>query len=154
MLDAGDRIAVARRAADGDQNISRAHTPAVGKLDGMRIDHDGAAFDDGDAGIFQRLGVGGLETSDFFIFVGDQGRPIKRPLRHRPAITCRILEFGAEARGVDQKLLGHAAANDAGAADPIFLGQHHPRAALGGHARGANAPGTAAYDEIVDVEIR
>ena len=35
VLDAGNRIAIGRRAAGGDQNVGRAHAPAVGKLDAV-----------------------------------------------------------------------------------------------------------------------
>ena len=64
VLDAGDRIAIARRAAGGDQDIGRAHAIAVRQLHRMGVGEHGAAFDDGDAGLLQRRGVGRLEPRD------------------------------------------------------------------------------------------
>ena len=48
VLDAWNRIAVAWRAAGGDQDISRTHTLAVRQLYRMRVGDDGAGFDNGD----------------------------------------------------------------------------------------------------------
>ena len=153
MLDAGNGIAVSRRAAGRDQDMACAHALAVRQLHIVRVGDDGAVFDDGDAGFFQRHRVGGFEPADFLVFVGNERRPVERRLRHRPAIAGGVLEFAAKARRIDEKLLRHAAANDAGAADAIFLREHHPRAMLRGDARGAHAARATAYDKKIDVVI-
>jgi hypothetical protein len=75
-------------------------------------------------------------------------------MRHGPAVTGSIFEFGMKPRRIDQELLGHAAANDAGAAEPIFLGNHDAGAMLGGNARRAYAARSASNDEKIDVALR
>jgi hypothetical protein len=42
-------------------------------------------------------------------------------------------------RGVDEELLGHAAADDAGAAEAVFLGDRDPLAQRRGEPPGAHA---------------
>ncbi len=153
VLDAGNRIAVARRAAGRDQDMAGAHAIAIRQLHGVRIDEHGAAFDDLDAGFAERRAIGRFEPRDLAILVGDQRRPVERGLRHRPAEAGGVLEFAAKARRIDQKLLRHAAADDAGAAEAIFLGDHDARAMLGGDARGAHAARSASDDEKIDVVI-
>ena len=74
-------------------------------------------------------------------------------MRHGPAEARGVLEFAVETRGIDQKLLRHAAADHAGAAEPVFLGDHHPRAVPRGDARGAHAARAAADDKQIDVVI-
>jgi hypothetical protein len=59
----------------------------------------------------------------------------------------------AEARGVDQQLLRHTAADHAGAADAVLLGEHHAGAVAGRDARGAHATRAAADDEEVGVQV-
>src|SRR6516164_5078686 len=54
-----------------------------------------------------------------------------------------------EAARIDQKLLRHAAADHAGAADAPVLGDHHLRAVAGGDAGGAHSAGAGADDEEV-----
>ena len=72
---------------------------------------------------------------------------------HAPAETLGVLEVVAEPAGVDEQLLRHAAADDAGAAEPILLGDPDPGAVLGGHARRPNAARAAADHEKVEVEF-
>ena len=57
---------------------------------------------------------------------GDQRRPVEARLADGPAEAGGILELVGEAAGVDQELLRHAAADDAGAADPVLLGDRRP----------------------------
>src|SRR5690606_36081440 len=81
-------------------------------------------------------------------------RPVKLGALHRPAEGFRLLEVERKAACVHQKLLRHAATDDAGAADAVLLGDHDARAMLGGDARGAHAARPAADDEQIDVELR
>ncbi len=154
VLDAGDFVAVAWRSAGRDQNMRRPDAIAVRHLHGVGIGQRGAVLDDFDAGLRQERAIGRLQPRDLLVLVGDQRRPVERGVRHGPAEAGGILEFAVEARGIDQKLLRHAAADDAGAAEAIFLRQHHARAVLRGNARGAHAARAAADDEQIDVEIR
>src|SRR5437763_1662328 len=52
----------------------------------------------------------------------------------------------------DRDVLGHAAADHAGAADPVVLANADPRAVAGGDPRGPHAAGAGAHDEQVVVE--
>ena len=153
MLDAGNRIAVARRAAGRDQDIGCAHPVAGRQLHGVGVNEHGPAFRHFDAGLVERRAVSRFQSGDFAILVGDQRRPIERGLRHGPAEAGGILEFAAKTRRIDQELLRHAAADDAGAAEPILLGDHNARAVLGGNARSAHAARTASDNEKIDVVI-
>src|SRR3546814_12396287 len=56
-------------------------------------------------------------------------------------------------RAVNEQFLGHAAADDTGAADPILLRHRDARAVRGRDARGADAARTRADDEEIIVEI-
>ena len=56
-----------------------------------------------------------------------------------------------EAARIDQQLLRHAAANDAGSADAELLRHHRLGAVAGRDARGADAARTGADDEQIDV---
>ena len=154
VLDARDAGAHAGPGAGRDQDVFRAHAPAVGEQPhGVRILQHGAALDDRDVGARQVRRVGGFQPRDFLVLVGDQRRPVEGGRRHGPAVARRILEFVGKARGVDQQLLRHAAADHAGAADAIFLRQHHARAVTRGDARGAHAARAAADDEQIGIEV-
>ena len=96
-------------------------------------------------------GVGGLQPVDLVVLVGDQRRPVELRLGHRPAVAGCVLEFLGEARRIDQELLRHAAADHAGAADAILLGDHHARAVAGRNARGADAARSRADDKQIDL---
>ena len=66
--------------------------------------------------------VEAFQPRDLAVLVGDQRRPVEARLRHGPAIAGGILEMLGKLRGVDEELLRHAAADDAGAAEAVFLG--------------------------------
>ena len=66
-----------------------------------------------------------------------------------PAETARVLQILGEMGAVDEQFLGHAAADHAGAADPIFLGDRDPRAVRGRDPRRAHAARAGADDEEV-----
>src|SRR5690242_7699279 len=59
MLDAGNRIAVARRGAGGDQDVARTRPRAIGQLNGVSIEECGPGFDDLDARFRQSGAVSG-----------------------------------------------------------------------------------------------
>src|SRR5579863_10309746 len=153
VLDAGNGIAVGRRAAGGDQIIFSTHALAVGQLHDVGICNHGASLDDRDSDLLQRGDVRRFKPGDLLIFVGDQGWPIERRLRHGPAISGGVLEFGPKARRIGQELLGHAATNDAGATDAVLFRHHDACAVLRGDTRGPHAARTTANDEKINVVI-
>ena len=76
----------------------------------------------------QGLGVGALEPPDLGQHIVAKHRPVEALLRHVPAEHRRIVEVLGEMRAIDQQLLGHAAADHAGAADLMLLGDGDARA--------------------------
>ena len=110
-----------------------------------------ALVEDLDVVVGQRLGVGALEPADLGQHIVAQHRPVEALLRHVPAEHRRIVEVLGEMRAVDEQLLGHAAADHAGAADLIFLGDRDPGAMRRGDARGAHAARPGADHEQVEV---
>src|SRR5690606_2848380 len=69
------------------------------------------------------------------------------------AIAGRIPEMLGELRGVDEQLLGHASANDAGSAEAVLLGDRYPLAQGGGNPAGAHPTGAAAGNDEIIVEF-
>src|SRR5580704_8145376 len=119
----------------------------------MGIEQHGPVLDDFDAGLGEGSAIGGFEAGNFTVFVGDQRRPVERGMRHGPAEAGGVLKLAVKARRIDQKLLRHAATDDAGAAEAIFLRDHDARAMLGGNARGAHPARPASNDEKIDLVI-
>src|SRR5579885_229717 len=107
--------------------------------DGVRVFDYRARLDNLDARAVQGRMIGSFQPRDLFILVSDQRRPVELRARDRPAEANGILEIVREAACVDEQFLGNAAADHAGAADAIFLGDHHPRAVACRDARGAYA---------------
>ena len=153
VLEPGDARAVIRRGAGGDQNGLRAHPRTGRQPHRVRVLDHCARLHKLNLVALERGGVGRFQPRDLAVLVGDQRRPMESRRRHAPAVTGGVLEIVGKARGVDQELLRHAAANDAGAADAIFLGDHHPCAVAGGDARRAHAARTGANNEEIDVVV-
>jgi hypothetical protein len=103
------------------------------------------------AGTVEISGVGGFESCDLPLLVRDQRSPIEAGALHRPTESSSILELVREAGCVDEQLLRHAAPDDTGAADPVFLGENDLGAVGGRDARSPDAARAAADDEEVDV---
>jgi len=78
---------------------------------------------------------------------------LKPGLADLPTEADCILEIVGKARRINQQFLRHAAANDAGAPHPIFLGDHHARAVARGDARAPHAAGAGADNEKVNVVV-
>jgi hypothetical protein len=141
-----------RPAAGGNQDGLGANFGAGREAQCMLVFDDSARANELDFVAFKRGDIGRFQPIDFAILIGDQGRPTEcRLLRHGPAETGRVLELVAEARGIDQQLLRHAATDHAGAADAEFLGHHHPGAIARRDARRANATGASSDDEQIDL---
>ena len=73
--------------------------------------------------------------------------------RNGPAEAGGVLDLVMDVRADHEQLFRHAAADHAGAAHPVFFGDHDPGAVAGGDAGGANAARTATDDEQIDVEL-
>ncbi len=153
VLDAGNGGAMVRRAAGGDQHGAGAHRLARAQPQRVRVFKHRARPDDLGAGLFDIGRIDRLEPGDLAILIGNQRRPIERRLRDAPAEAGGILQFVVYVRGVHHQLLGHAAANHAGAAEPILFCDHHPGAMARSDARGAHTARTAADYEQIDIEI-
>ena len=79
------------------------------------------------------------EPGDFRILVGDQRFPVEALLADGPAIGARIVDGVAELACIDEQLLRHAAANHAGAAEAVFLGDGGANAKARRKPRGTDA---------------
>ncbi len=142
MLDAGN-VRHGRMPAGGDQDVLGG-IAAAGNLHGVRIDQHAAALDDLDPAVLQHVDVDLLEPVELLVLGGDQRRPIEGRDRHVPAEAGGVGEGVRELRAVDEELLRHAAAQDAGAADAALLDDRHPRAIAAGAARRGDAAGAGA----------
>jgi hypothetical protein len=95
--------------------------------------------------------VGRLQPGDLLVLVGDQRRPVELGAGYRPAEAGGVLELVRKTAGVDQELLRNAAADHAGAADAILLGDHDARAVPGCDARRAHAARAGTDHEQIDI---
>ncbi len=142
-----------RARADRDQDLAGGDFPAAGQRDFVRAGDGGAFVDDLDPVAVERVGVGTVEPVDLRQDIVAQHRPVEIAFGHVPAKAARVVQILGEMRAIDEQLLGHAAADDAGAADAIFLGNRDLRAVGGGNAGGADAAGACTDDEEVVVVI-
>ncbi len=150
VLDPGV-IGQARLAADRDHDALGAMDLAL-DLDLMRADDLAARLDQGDAGLVEHADVDAVQALDLAVAGIDQGVPVEPGRLEAPAVTLRRLEVVGEDGTVAHQLLGDAAADHAGAADPAGLAQSDPRA-VGGGAPGAGDAARAAADHE-QVELR
>ena len=118
----------------------------------MGVDQFGALFDQLDARLVE---VGAIDRGEtrYLAFLGrHQRRPIEARRTDAPAEPLGVGKIVGEATGVDQQLLGHAAANDAGSADAELLRDDRLRAVLGRDSRRPDPARPGADDKKVDVE--
>jgi hypothetical protein len=128
------RIAIGRRTGRDEDHL-RGHQAAIAEAHLVRAFERGAGLDQLGPGALEIADIGRVQRVDHPVLAGDEGRPVEaRRLGQRPAEAAGVLELLGEARGIDEQLLGHAAADDAGAADAVRLGHHHLRAMLRGDA--------------------
>ncbi len=150
---AGDQRLVDRARPHRDQDEFCAHAPVrADEADRVRVLDDGAFRHDLDAGAREVAAVDALQPGDLGIARGLERRPVEARRIEVPAEARGIGELVGEAPGIDHQLLGHAAADHAGAADAVLLRQHHPGAVAGGDPRRPHAAGATADHEQVDVE--
>ena len=140
-------IAIPMGAAAGrDQHIFGAHSLAGREPKGVGVSNTARVARYG-APDFSTLRRGSLQSRDLRVLVGDQGRPVEGRGRDGPAEAGGVLDFVMDVRPKHQELLRHAAADHAGAAHPVFFGDHDPRAMTGGDPGGAHPARTSSNDE-------
>ena len=137
-------------AAGGDQDLVRGDG-LVADLDGVAVHQPAAAHMDLHAAAFEQADVDAVQPVDLLADIVAQGRPGMRRRRQRPAVGRGVLELVRVLGAVDQELLRHAAADHAGAADPVVLADADPRAVARGDTRGADAARPGADDEQIVV---
>ena len=136
-----------RRCAGGDQDFLGRHFLAACKSDRVRACQLGALVEDRDVVICEGLGVSALKPTDLCQNIVAQHGPVEPLFRNVPAEHGRVVEVLGEMRAIDEQLLGHTAADHAGAADLMLLGDGDARAIGSGHARGAHAARAGADHE-------
>ncbi|MNX61455.1 hypothetical protein D3C86_923890 [compost metagenome] len=154
VFDARQVLGLPRAAAGGDQDLLGGEGLVLADdLDRVGVLHHGAAVDQIDARLAQVGGVDARQAGDLDVLGLQEGRPVELRIVEGPAVALGDLQSVAHFRGHDHELLGHAAANDAGAADAVFLGHGHLLAAQSGQARRTHPAGTGADDEEVVVVL-
>ncbi|MNV13005.1 hypothetical protein D3C71_1036320 [compost metagenome] len=149
---AGQRLVLVRRAADGDHDtLGRERLAGFRELHGVGVNQFRPAVENVRLGVFKTLAVEPFETGDFLVLRRDQLLPVEAAFADAPAKSFRVLEMFRELRGVDEQLLRHAAADDAGAAIAVFLGDCHALAERGRYTAAAHAARTATDDEEIVV---
>jgi hypothetical protein len=152
VLDAGNRRP-AGPAAGGDEQVLGGHAAPVYRH-GVRIEQPGGALDHGDVRLRERVGIDAREPRDLAVLVRYQRGPGKRRAFDGPAVAARVLQVFGVVRGIGEQFLRYAAADHAGAADAVVLGDRHPGAELARHAARAHTAGAGADGEEVVVETR
>ena len=108
-------------------------------------------MDEVGAGVTQIGYIDARQPGDLDVLGLEELRPVEGSLPHRPAEARRRLEMVRKFAGVDHEFLGHAATNDAGAADPVFLGHGDTRSVERRQATGPHATGAGPDDKQVVV---
>ena len=148
------QVGLHRMSAGGDQDgLGRDLTPVRCQNDRVSVGQRRAGVEHLGAGALNVAAVDVLEALDLPVLVGQQGRPVEARAPGGPAEALGILELVAEAAGVDEQLLGDAAADHAGSAEPVFLGDAHPGAVARRDAPRAHAARSTADDEEVKVVV-
>ncbi len=120
--------------------------------DRMRVEQFGVAVVQRDVMARQRRLVDAVQPVDLGQDIVAQRRPVEAPVAERPAEAARVDQVLGEVTAIDQQLLRHAAADDAGTADAVLLGDGDARAVARRDPRGADPARAGADDEEVVVE--
>src|SRR5690606_30187280 len=141
------------RSSGGDDDPFRGHRlPRADEPAGMGVDELRACLEDLRAGILQSQAIEPFEAANFPILCGNQLFPVEACFAHLPAESGRVLEMFGELRCIDEQLFRHAAANDAGSPEPVFLRNRHPLAEGSREPSRPDTAGTSADHEKVVVE--
>jgi len=111
----------------GDQDLVR-RDPLLADLQGMRIEERRARAFQLDMMIGQRVLVDFVDPVHVGEHIVAQCGPVERRRPHVPAEALRVRQVFSEMRSVDEQLLGHAPADDAGAPHAILLRDRDARA--------------------------
>ena len=130
-----------------DQHVFRPHGLAGSKAKRVAVLEHSAGLDDARAGVFNVRRIDAFEPRDLLVLIGDQGRPVEGRRRNRPSKSNGVLDLVANMRPDDEKFFRDAAADHAGAAEPILFGNDDARAVPRGNASSANATRTATDDK-------
>jgi hypothetical protein len=120
-------------------------------LDRVRVHQPPAPFEELHLGIAEELAINAFESLDLLVLGVNEGRPVMYRGRDMPAEARRVGEGIGELRAIDQQLLRHAAADDAGAADPAVLANSDACAVAPGPSRCGNAARPGADGEKVEI---
>jgi hypothetical protein len=154
VFDAGDRRAEPRRSAGGDQDVARTDRfSRCDEADGVCVFQHGAALDEFDASALEIGGIGEFKPRDLPVLVGDERPPVEPRFVQRPAVAGGVFELIGKARGIDEQLLGNAAADHTRTADAVLLGDQDARAVTGCDPRRAHASRARADDDEIEVMI-
>ncbi len=139
----------ARPRARGNEDMFRRYLLAACQRDLVRTRNLGPFLEDRDIMAFERVGIGPFEPVHIGQHVVAQDLPVELALADFPAEFLAVFQILGEMGTVDEHLLRHAAANDAGAADPVFFRDRHFRAMRCRNTAGPNAPRPSADGEKV-----
>ena len=140
-----------RGCAGGNEDLLGGHFLAACKADRVRSRQLCPLMENRHIVICERLGVRALDTADLGEHVVAEHRPVEPLLRNVPTEHRGILDILGEVRAVDEQFLGHAAADHAGAANLVLLGDRHASAISRSDARRAHAARAGADHEQVKI---
>ena len=122
-----------RLCPSSNQNIFGGHNLTTGQSNFMRAGNFSALTEN--SHIFQIVAIQTFQPINVFLDQITQPRPVEAFAFNIPAEIIRIMQVICEMGTVNQHLLGHTTANNAGAANTIFLCRRHPRAMRCSNAR-------------------
>ena len=139
-----------RPRAGGDQDALRRDALAA-DIERVRIDEGRPGLEHRHLVAVERVQIDAVQPVDLAQHIVAQRRPVERLALDLPAEAPRIDQILGKMRAIDEQLLGHAAADDAGAADAIFLGDGDARAMPRRNPRRPHPAGAGTDDEQVEV---
>ena len=143
------KVGHVRRRPGRDENGLGRDGLAAFQGDLVRAGQRHAFVEDCDVMAFERFRIQTVQPVDVRENIVAQRDPVELGLADIPAECLRILQIFGELRTIDEHLLRNAAANDASAANAVFLRDGHARSVSGRNAGSANAPRAGADGEKV-----
>src|SRR5262245_52382912 len=138
-------------AGRNQDRLRRERAVAIGKLDLMWAGKRGAGQETIDATLPQGPRINAVQAIDLAPHIVEQDRPVEAQSLVSPSEATRIGEIPTVTAAIDEELLRHAAADHAGAADAVFLGDADAGAERRGEARRAHPARARADDEEIVV---
>ena len=141
-------------AAGCDQNALGADGAVFAhELHAVRPNNLSAVLDHRAASGLNTARVDFAEAFDFGVFIGDKGLPVEALFADCPSVAACVVDGMAKLACIDEELLRHAAADHAGAAEAIFLGNRRAHAKACSKPRRPDAARAAADNEQIVVEF-